>query len=127
MSLRVLLVDDSLLDVVLIRQALRECCGIVNVTTAGDGQEASRLLSELCFDLMLLDLQMPGVDGFELLSRFQERPTDLPPTVVLSGQSETAEKERALSLGAMAYVIKGMDFSLMKLELAGALRRHGFC
>jgi DNA-binding NarL/FixJ family response regulator len=72
---------------------------------AGDGEEAARLASELEPDVIVMDLSMPVLDGFEATRAIGER---VPETavVVLTGSAEQSDVERARQAGASAYVTK---------------------
>jgi len=94
---------------------------------AGDGEEAGQLAGKRRFDLLLLDLKMPRVDGFELLERLRERAASRLPVIVLSGSSLMADRARADALGAIEYVHKALDFEEFRHELKTALGRRGFC
>ncbi|MFC0252127.1 response regulator [Massilia consociata] len=127
MTKRILLVDDLLLDVVLTRRALDDCAIRHEVVAAFDGEEAWRLLGETRFDLLLLDLKMPRVDGFELLQRLREHGRAPVPAIVLSGSVLAADRVRAAGLGMVEFVHKALDYSEFRESLRAALGRHGFC
>ena len=67
-ELRVLVVDDDTFQLDLMAEMLR-CMGITNITQANSGEQALTVLDsqQQCFDLLLLDLYMPSMDGFELM------------------------------------------------------------
>ncbi|MCC2956362.1 response regulator [Massilia sp. IC2-477] len=127
MAINVLLVDDLMLDVALTRRAMEECSIAHRIVVAADGEEAQRLAGEAAFDLLLVDIKMPRVDGFELMQRLRER-AGLPlPVIVLSGSSLFTDRARAEELGAIEYVHKALDFGEFRHALKAALGRHGFC
>ena len=76
-------------------------------TPAADGPEALRLLGERAFDLVLLDVMMPGMSGLEVLERIRRdrSPSDLP-VIMATAQDQSEDIVRALSLGASDYVTK---------------------
>ena len=117
--IRALLVDDA----AQVRQDLRqllELSGLVHVTgEAGDGLEAVRLAAELAPDVIVMDLEMPGLDGFEATRRIKaHRPA--PRVVILSVHAGAAEQENAQAAGADSFVVKGAPYDcLMKAILAG--------
>ena len=74
-------------------------------TVATNGQECLNLLETQHFDVMLLDLIMPEVDGFQVLEHIQNKP-DKPITFVLSNLSQHEDEERVLALGAHKFFIK---------------------
>lgn len=127
MTIRILLVDDLPLDVILTRRALEGCDLPHDIVVAGDGEQAWQLAGERRFDLLLLDLKMPRVDGFELLQRLRTRAAGRLPAIVLSGSSLAADRARADDLGAIEYVHKALDYEEFRHGLKAALGRHGFC
>lgn len=127
MAINILLVDDLMLDVALTRRAMQDCAIAHRIVVAGDGEEADRLIGELPFDLLLLDIKMPRVDGFELMQRLRGRAATRLPVIILSGSSLLSDRERAAGLGAIEYVHKSLDYAEFRHALKGALGRHGFC
>lgn len=75
------------------------------VTVATNGQEALQLLETGEFDVMLLDLMMPTVDGFQVLQQMKSA-AHQPVVFVLSNLSQHEDEERVLSLGAKKFFIK---------------------
>jgi DNA-binding response OmpR family regulator len=100
---KVLLVDDekAILKVLSIKLRISG----YDVVTAPGGQEALDLVKTECPDIMLLDVIMPGIDGFEVLQKL--RPSSQLPVIVLSARPENAQK--ALSLGANDFIAKPLD------------------
>jgi two-component system chemotaxis sensor kinase CheA len=100
---RVLVVDDS----PIIRDLLVELLtgAKLEVYTAADGASALELLDRHRVDLVLSDVEMPGIDGFELLTRIRQRDPELP-VVMVTTRGSMADRERASSLGADAYLVK---------------------
>lgn len=74
---------------------------------ASDGEEALSLVEELHPDVVLLDLSMPGMDGFEVLRRMVEIAPDTK-VIVLSGHEEAAMRDKTIEGGAAGYVEKGL-------------------
>jgi len=100
---RVLIVDDS----PVIRDLVTEVLTTVglDVTAAHDGSEGFRRVEEAEPDLVLSDVEMPSMDGFELLRRIRERSPRLP-VVMLTTRASAEDRKRATSLGANAYLVK---------------------
>lgn len=100
---RVLVVDDS----PIIRDLLVELltAAKLEVYTAADGAAALEMLDRHRVDLVLSDVEMPGIDGFELLTRIRQRDPELP-VVMVTTRGSIADRERAASLGADAYLVK---------------------
>lgn len=72
---------------------------------AQNGQECLHLLEQDKFDIVLLDLMMPVVDGFQVLEKLKAKP-QMPTVFVLSNLSQHEDEERVLALGAKKYFIK---------------------
>ena len=100
---RVLLVDDerAILKVLSIKLRISG----YDVVTASSGKEALDVISSACPDVMLLDVVMPGMDGFEVLEKL--RTSSELPIIVFSARPENAQK--ALSLGANDFLAKPLD------------------
>ncbi len=109
--LHVLLVEDNPGDVLLVREAIRTSAVQADVLVAYDGEQALRFLDELSFkpDLILLDLNLPKLSGFQILERHRNR--EGAPVIVFTSSSNPTDKERALELGAVKYVEKPMELS----------------
>jgi len=105
---RVLLVDDSVSVRRFVGQML-EKAGFA-VTTAGDGADALARLAEATFDVIVTDLEMPRVNGYELIDDLRRRPTsrDLP-VIVLTTRSGDKHVALAKSLGVRHYVTKPVE------------------
>lgn len=120
---RALLVDDQesmrLLLAQFIRQDLR-----AEIALAGTCEAALRLASRNIYDIILLDLLMPGMGGFELLSRIRyDSPNKSTPVVVVSALgSESVAVERARTLGADAVVSKPVRRRALMAAVKAQLR-----
>ena len=111
MTFRVLVVDDNPDHRFLTRRAIASVPG-VEVTLAEDGRDAVAKVEGAAFrpDLVLIDVKMPGMDGFEVLVRVRAALQPAPPRVVMLTSSENvADKARAAALGADGYVTKPID------------------
>lgn len=75
------------------------------ITVASNGQEALDLMGSQHFDVLLLDLIMPVLDGFQVLEQLQSNPNK-PAVIVLSNLSQHEDEERVLQLGARKFFIK---------------------
>ena len=113
MSKNVLIVDDSptvrkFVSVSLSMQGF-------NVVAACDGMDALEKLPKTKFDLMITDLNMPNMDGFELIKVMRDNPEykDLP-IVILTSLSDQANKDEGARLGVGSYLVK--PFSLEKVQ-----------
>jgi two-component system phosphate regulon response regulator PhoB/two-component system alkaline phosphatase synthesis response regulator PhoP len=77
------------------------------IDTAVDGEEALDKASKLNLDLILLDIILPKIDGFEVLEKIKENPkTKDIPVLILSNLGQKDDVEKGLKLGATGYIIK---------------------
>ena len=123
---RVLLVEDDEGDAELTRLALARCPTPSTLDTVGDGAAAIDWLRRTGgpsgVDIVLVDLKMPVLDGFELLERLNaEHDLEQLAVVVLTTSSRMEDRERAHALGAHAYVTKETSFPLYRDLLEGLL------
>jgi DNA-binding NarL/FixJ family response regulator len=105
--IRVLVVDDH----PMVREGLRSMLSTDGIEVAGEaarGAEAVSLAGELAPDLVLLDLELPDVDGLSVLGHLRETPPELPVLVVTMHQDPELVR-RAVQAGAAGYVLKGVD------------------
>jgi two-component system response regulator len=115
---RILLVEDNPDDVELTLLAFQRSKLTNEVTVARDGVEALAILHgtgdqppQLPFALVLLDLKLPRVDGFEVLQSIRAHPlTRLLPVVVLTSSAQERDLVQTYSSGANSYIVKPVDF-----------------
>ncbi len=109
-QLRILVVDDSP-DTVDMLKSLFEMDG-ASVSTANSGAEALEIISQNRFDVILSDISMPGMDGFELLRRLRKLPggADIP-VLALTGFGRVEDVNRAQAEGFFSHVTKPIDLS----------------
>ena len=110
----ILLVEDNAYDEALTLRAFRKSGLESYVVVARDGLEAlERLFGGVPLPcLVLLDLQLPRLDGFEVLRRLRARPaTRLVPVVILSSSLEREDLATSYALGANSYIRKPVDFA----------------
>ncbi len=115
----ILVVDDE--DAVrhLLQRTLEESG--YSVVTASDGYEALERLSQHKVELVLLDIKMPGLDGFAVLERI--RKTSNVPVIMLTAVKEATTVRDTLSLGADDYVRKPFNQRELLLRIKAKLRR----
>jgi len=105
MAKKVLIIeDDKFLRELIVKKLDKE-----GFQTSGaiDGEEGLKKIKEERPDLVLLDLILPGIDGFEVLSRTKEDPAlSSIPVIILSNLGQKEEVEKGLKLGAIDYLIK---------------------
>ncbi|MBU8913447.1 MAG: sigma-54 dependent transcriptional regulator [Spirochaetales bacterium] len=116
--MRVLIVDDE----PNIRSSVAELCGTENMDaeTASNGLAAQKLLTQEHFDVLVLDIRMPGMDGIELLTWMKEEGPNVP-TIMVSAYGDVQDAVGAMKLGAVDYLVKPFDPD----ELLLRIRRAG--
>ena len=118
----VMVVDDSLsmrrtLELQLTRAGYQ-------VITAKDGQEALELLAGSQPNLLLLDIEMPRLDGYELLARLRRQgPFKHLPVAMLTSRAADIHRRHALELGADAYLVKPCPHDLLLGTVAELVKR----
>jgi two-component system response regulator ResD len=91
------------------------------VRCAKDGEEALELINDVPPDFLLLDVRMPGIDGWQVLQEVRERYHF--PVLILSALAETNDAVRGLSLGADDYLRKPFEISELDARIRAVLRR----
>ena len=95
------------------------------VTAAANGQEALRLAQHQPFDMVILDVVLPDINGFTVLQTLRERTqTATTPIMLLSALNSSQEKVRGFQLGADDYVTKPFDWSELLARIYASLRRR---
>lgn len=117
-TVRVLLVDDEAEFAVTLAERL-EFRGF-SVRTAPDGETALQLIQEERPDVMVLDLRLPGMDGFSVLQRLRSDDPSLP-VILLTGQGSTREGIEGMRLGAFDFMIKPLDIDAFIRKVREAL------
>ena len=107
-SMNILIVDDEAANVRLL-ETLLDIAEYRNVMSTQDPRQALKLCSERAIDLLLLDINMPHMDGYEVMERLQALEGDKPVVLVLSAQSERSYRHQALDSLALDYVSKPFD------------------
>jgi two-component system cell cycle response regulator DivK len=118
----ILVADDKATGRELVRTVLEK--DGYTVTEAGDGLEAVRFARELKPDLIILDLHMPGLDGFGVI---QELRGDVQfaqtPIIALTASAMQGDRERALSMGFTGYITKPIRLGALRGEVERLLER----
>lgn len=117
---KILAVEDSPAILNLIRMSLEDA-GYLCVC-AEDGVQAADLLEERQFDLVLLDVMLPGIDGFELMNYI--RPLGIP-VIFLTAKTDVNDKVKGLRLGAEDYLTKPFEILELLARVETVLRRYG--
>jgi diguanylate cyclase (GGDEF)-like protein len=92
------------------------------VLAARDGTEALQLAAEHDPDLLLVDVTMPGPDGFEVCRAIQERGAVAPPVIFLTAHTQTTSRVAGLEAGAVDYIVKPFDQAELVARVRAALR-----
>ena len=120
---RVLLVEDTPDIAVWLATALRQAG--LEVSHAADGHAALQALEPgHGLDLVLLDLQLPGVDGLSVLEALRQRGDDVP-VLVLTARASVPDRVLGLQLGADDYLTKPFDLAELEARIQALLRRPG--
>ncbi|MFC4290991.1 response regulator [Sphingorhabdus arenilitoris] len=122
MSQRILVIDDEEANILLLRSIL-EREGYSDIHTLTDPTAAMETYVDVAPDLVLLDLMMPQVDGFQLLEAFSrhDNPDEFRPVLVLTADTTLQARRRALSLGAKDFVAKPFDVIEVALRISNLL------
>ena len=118
---RILIVDDDENIAELISLYLEK--EQYDTETAHDGEEALKLIEVYNPDLLLLDLMLPGIDGYEVCQ--QVRKTRDIPIIMLSAKGEVFDKVLGLKMGADDYMVKPFDANELIARVSAVLRRSG--
>ncbi len=119
MAKKVLVVDDEKLIVKGIRFSLEQ--DGMEVECAYDGEEALRMATENTYDMILLDLMLPKMDGFEVCQRIREF-SDVP-IVMLTAKGDDMDKILGLEYGADDYITKPFNILEVKARIKAIMRR----
>lgn len=118
---RVLVVDDE--------DSIREYLSMMleregyEVTSSADGKKAARFCAKEAFDVVVTDIQLPGLTGIELLSSLRERDPSVP-VIIVTGHASQESAIEALNLGAFYYLLKPVSNEELKQVVRNALEVH---
>ena len=118
---KILVVDDE----IAIRETLEQILGYegYHVMKAGSGPEALQMIAAGQPDLVLLDIKMPGMDGFEVQQKIKDQGLDVP-VIVISGHGNIETAVEAVRKGAYDFLEKPLDRSRLLLTIANCLGHH---
>ncbi len=119
---RVLVVDDNRMSRLKMTRALNT--GDYDVSEASGGQEAVEMLRSEVFHLVLLDILMPEVNGFQVLEQMQsdQRLAKIP-VIMVSAVDEQEDVEKCLMMGAVDYISKPFDAETLKNSVRSNLEK----
>ena len=117
---KILIVDDE----AGVRELLKDALKLAGFETqaASDGMSALTLLRSYSPDIMIIDINMPLMDGFELVERLRKTGNEVP-VLMLSARADRVDVTRGLTLGADDYVVKPFGLEELVLRLKAILRR----
>jgi diguanylate cyclase (GGDEF)-like protein len=118
---RIMMIDDEPITLEVMREFLEEA-GYASIVDTSDPEQAARLIAQEMPDLILLDLMMPVVTGFDILAwmRAEERYRHIP-VIVLTSSTNAETKLRALEMGATDFLAKPVDASELALRIRNTL------
>lgn len=122
---QILIVEDDV-DLVEMLSAYFRVQGY-NVDTASWGEDAVKMATETRPDLVLLDIRLPDIDGFEVCRRLRQvRKTQSVPVIFLTEKRERSDRLSGLELGAVDYITKPFDVQELRLRVRNVLRRSQY-
>ncbi len=122
--MRLLLVEDHAELAEWVTKTLRQAGYVLDVLDRGDHADTALLTQS--YDLVILDLSLPGLDGLEVLRRFRAREQGAPtPVLILTARGSTEDRVRGLNLGADDYLPKPFDLAELEARIKALLRRSG--
>jgi two-component system OmpR family response regulator len=119
---RVLVVEDEVRMAALLRRGLAEEGFAVD--TVGDGLDAVWQATEITYDVIVLDLMLPGIDGLEVCRRLRDAQR-WSPVLMLTARGDVADRIRGLNVGADDYLPKPFSFGELSARLRALIRRGG--
>ena len=118
--MRILMAEDDAPLAEFLHQRLQQEQFAVQVVS--NGKEAQQLASDQSYDLVILDLSLPGVNGLEVLREIRSKKPDLP-VLIVTGASMVEERVRGLDAGADDYLAKPFAFAELAARVRAILRR----
>lgn len=117
----ILVVEDNPMNMELVVYLLK--ANGMEVTQAFDGLEALEILGKSNFDLILLDIQLPGMDGMEVLKSIKENPAlQHIPVVALTAHAMQGDEQKFIDVGCIGYISKPIDVSNFLVRVKSYLK-----
>lgn len=118
--IHILIVEDEKPISDLLRMSLTNAG--YHCTCVYDGTSAADIIEKDLFDLILLDIMLPGIDGYELMEYVQSIGT---PAIFITAKSDLKDRVKGLRLGAEDYIMKPFEILEVLARVEGILKRHG--
>ena len=118
--MRILLIEDDRDVARFVSKGLKENLFLVDL--AKDGEEGFELITQEKYDLIILDILLPKMDGWQVLQKIKEKGIETP-VIILTARDSTPDVVKGLNLGADDYLIKPFSFSELLARMRAILRR----
>lgn len=122
--MRILLAEDDN-NIQMIAKLSLEKVGGHQVLCASDGEQTIQLLTEVKPDLILLDVMMPKLNGFETCKKIKENPNlKNIPIIFITARAQAHEVQHGMSIGAVGYILKPFDPMTLHMKIEEILKSH---
>jgi CheY-like chemotaxis protein len=125
--IRILLVDDNAVNLLVARMMLKKCFPHASITQAGSGAIALAKLREQAFDVVLMDMVMPDMDGMQVTQALRQTmpaPTCDMPVLALTASANPVDHDRCLAAGMNDVLQKPLDEQQLISKITNALAAH---
>lgn len=118
--MKLLIIEDEISILEALQKGLKKEGYAVDIVS--DGNEAMEYLELNNYDLVVLDINLPGIDGFSILKNLRQKDIDTR-VIIISANREIEDRIKGLDLGANDYLVKPFDFQELKARIRSLLRR----
>jgi diguanylate cyclase (GGDEF)-like protein len=119
-KLKILIVDDEIININILAEYFESQYEVIYAT---NGESALKIIQEQVPDLILLDIMMPGMDGFDVLEKIKNTPSIMSiPVIFITGSNDAKSEEKGLVLGAVDYITKPFNPSIIKARINTQLK-----
>ncbi|MDD2652890.1 MAG: response regulator [Sulfurimonas sp.] len=119
--MRFLLVEDEAFNIMVLEEMIKILRPDAKVTIANNGQEAYEILKNDFFNLILSDINMPVMDGYELIKKIREELKMQTPVIAVTAFAVQGDREKILMAGFSRYISKPIDMTELEKVLATSL------